>query len=44
MFHDDTQTNVDKDQVKDAIKSQQDEQINNVSISNCNGKNEGFFS
>lgn len=44
VFHDDTQTNVDKDQVKDAIKSQQDEQINNVSISNCNGKNEGFFS
>lgn len=34
MFRDDTQTNVDKDQVKAAIKAQQDQQINNVSISN----------
>lgn len=30
------QMNVDKDKVKAAIKAQQDQQIDNASISNCN--------
>lgn len=36
------QTNVDKDQVKAAIKAQQDQQINNASILNFNSVNNRF--
>ena len=37
------QTNVDKDQVKAAIKAQQDQQINNASVLNFKSVTTGFF-
>lgn len=38
------QTDVDKDQVKAAIRAQQDKQIDNASTINCNSLNNIFYS